>query len=150
MSLGPRVVFITGGTGFMGRRLVEALRPGGHDLRALVRPSSQAKLPSGVRAIVGDPLDAASYAAHVAPADTFVHLVGVAHPNPAKAQQFLDVDLRSLEAAVQAAHAGSCTHFVFVSVAQPAPVMQAYVAARAKCERVIGASGINATILRPW
>jgi uncharacterized protein YbjT (DUF2867 family) len=37
-----------------------------------------------------------------------------------------------------------------VSVAQPAPVMRAYVAARAQAEAALRASGLNATILRPW
>jgi uncharacterized protein YbjT (DUF2867 family) len=41
-------------------------------------------------------------------------------------------------------------HFVYVSVAQPAPVMQAYVAARREAEHAIAAAGLTATILRPW
>ena len=41
-------------------------------------------------------------------------------------------------------------HFVYVSVAQPAPVMQSYVTARAECEQLLRASGLAATILRPW
>jgi uncharacterized protein YbjT (DUF2867 family) len=119
-------------------------------VRALARRGSEGKLPAGVQVVMGDALDASTYSAHVAPADTFVHLIGVAHPNPAKARQFRDIDLGSLHAAVAAAKAAGCEHFVFVSVAQPAPVMQAYVRARAECERVITASGLNATILRPW
>jgi uncharacterized protein YbjT (DUF2867 family) len=41
-------------------------------------------------------------------------------------------------------------HLVYVSVAQPAPVMKAYIEVRAECESKIRASGLNATILRPW
>ena len=41
-------------------------------------------------------------------------------------------------------------HFVYLSVAQPAPAMRAYVAVRAECERLITASGIPATFIRPW
>ena len=41
-------------------------------------------------------------------------------------------------------------HFVYVSVAQPAPVMRDYIAARAEAELAIRASGMDATILRPW
>jgi uncharacterized protein YbjT (DUF2867 family) len=40
--------------------------------------------------------------------------------------------------------------FVYVSVAQPAPMMQAYVQARAEVEARVRSSGLNATILRPW
>src|SRR5207247_1527733 len=41
-------------------------------------------------------------------------------------------------------------HFVYVSVAQPAPVMKDYLAVRAEGEALLRASGLNATILRPW
>jgi len=41
-------------------------------------------------------------------------------------------------------------HFIYVSVAHPAPVMKAYVEVRKECEAFIQASGLNATILRPW
>jgi uncharacterized protein YbjT (DUF2867 family) len=100
--------------------------------------------------VVGDALDAASYAADVPPADTFVQLVGVPHPNPAKAAQFRSVDLASARAGIEAAGASGVRHFVYVSVAQPAPVMQAYIEARAEGEAALRASGLDATILRPW
>jgi uncharacterized protein YbjT (DUF2867 family) len=41
-------------------------------------------------------------------------------------------------------------HFVYVSVAHPAPVMKAYIEVRSQCEAMIHQSGMNATILRPW
>jgi len=75
-------VFITGGTGYMGRRLIGALLAGGHRVRALVRRGSESKVPPGAQAVVGDALVAASYADRVAPCDTLVQLVGVAHPAP--------------------------------------------------------------------
>jgi uncharacterized protein YbjT (DUF2867 family) len=39
---------------------------------------------------------------------------------------------------------------VYVSVAQPAPVMRAYVEVRAECEARSRASGLDAVVLRPW
>ena len=41
-------------------------------------------------------------------------------------------------------------HFVYVSVAHPAPIMHEYIAARTEAERAIGEAGLSATILRPW
>lgn len=146
----PRHIFLTGGTGYMGQRLVRALTPRGHTIRALVRRGSAAKLPAGAHPVVGDALHGLSYAAHVSPADTFVHLVGVAHPSPRKAREFLRVDLASVEAAVAAASTAEIRHFIYVSVAHPAPAMQAYVAARMQGERLLRESGLPATILRPW
>ena len=37
-----------------------------------------------------------------------------------------------------------------MSVAHPAPVMQAYIAVRTKGEALIRSAGLSATILRPW
>jgi len=156
MSQNPSAhkIFITGGTGYMGRRLVAELLKRGHSVRALVRKGSEGKLPPGSTAVVGDALVKESYAREVraadAPADTFVQLVGVSHPNPSKADEFRAVDLASARAAVSAAVEAGIQHFVYVSVAQPAPVMKAYVAVRGECEEIIRKSGLNATILRPW
>ena len=143
-------VFVTGGTGFMGRQLIQALLSRGHAVRALVRSGSEKKLHEGCEAVLGDPLSADSIRPNVAPADTFIQLVGVSHPNPAKAEQFRNIDYAAGCAGLEAALAGGAKHFVYVSVAQPAPIMRSYIAVRADVERRIRESGINATILRPW
>ncbi|HUR80698.1 MAG TPA: NAD-dependent epimerase/dehydratase family protein, partial [Thermoanaerobaculia bacterium] len=77
-------VFLTGATGYIGRQLTRELVNRGHTVRALARPSSVDRLGKGAEAILGDALDARTFADRVAPSDTFVHLVGVAHPSPAK------------------------------------------------------------------
>lgn len=141
---------MTGGTGYMGRRLIAQLSANGHTVRALVRPGSRNKLPAGCEPVIGDALDAATYRVQVAPAEVFVHLIGVAHPSPSKAEQFRSVDLASVRAAVSAAVSAGIRHFVYVSVAHPAPVMHAYIAARSEAEDLIRAAAMNATILRPW
>ena len=149
-----RDVFVTGGTGYIGRALLEALVTRGHDCRALVRPSSAARLPAGVAPVFGNALDAGSYADEVPPADTFVQLVGTPHPGPRKAAEFARVDLPSGLAAVNASLQANVRHLVYVSVAHPAPVMHAYIAARTAVEARIGqacaTSWLAATILRPW
>ena len=143
-------VFVTGGTGFMGRNLCTQLLRRGYEVRALVRPGSEHKLPHGCKVIHGDALDKASYASQIPPAETFVQLVGVTHPNPAKKDEFRAVDLGSARAAIEAAREAGVAHLVYVSVAQPAPVMKFYIEVRAEVERMIRESGLNATILRPW
>ncbi len=134
----------------MGRSLISQLLQRGHDVRALVRAGSETKLPAGCTPVLGNALVQTSYMDHVRPAETFVHLVGVSHPNPSKAGQFRTIDLASVQAAVPAAKAGGIQHFVYVSVAQPAPVMHAYVQTRTECEALIRASGLRATFIRPW
>ena len=145
-----RNVFITGGTGYIGLRVIPRLIQNGHRVRALVRAGSEGRVPAGCEAVIGNALDASTFADRVRPSDSFVQLVGVPHPSPAKAEQFRSIDLASARASVTAAAGAGVAHFIYVSVAQPAPVMKAYQAARAEGEKLIRESGMNATILRPW
>lgn len=148
---GPRKnVFIAGGTGYLGRPLISRLLERGHTVRALVRPGSERKLPPGCVAVPGDALDATTYSAQIQPADTFVQLVGVAHPSPSKGDQFRSIDLVSATGAIKAATRARVKHFVYLSVAHPAPMMKSYIAVRMECEALLRASGMNATIVRPW
>jgi uncharacterized protein YbjT (DUF2867 family) len=82
--------------------------------------------------------------------DTLVHLIGTPNPSPAKAAEFQRVDLASVRAAVEAAAAAQVAHFVYLSVAHPAPVMHAYQGVRIEGERLIRDAGLTATVLRPW
>jgi uncharacterized protein YbjT (DUF2867 family) len=143
-------IFVAGGTGYVGRPLISELLQRGHEVRALVRASSETKLPRGCLAVLGNALDGSSYCDQIRPADTFLQLVGVSHPNPSKAAQFRGVDMAAASAAIKAAVEAGIQHFVYVSVAHPAPVMKAYIEVRTECETLIRESGMNATILRPW
>lgn len=145
-----RDVLVNGGTGYIGGGMVAALLARGHRVRVLTRPASIGRVPAGAETIVGNALEADSIASASSGADTLVQLVGTAHPGPSKAAEFRSIDLASAKAAVGAAQTAAVVHFIYVSVAQPAPVMQAYVAARVEAEQAIRDSGIAATIVRPW
>ena len=135
------MVFVAGGTGYLGRPLIERLLNKGQAVRALVRHGSEHKLPRDVEAV---------YERDVAGCDTFVHLIGTPRPSPAKARQFREIDLPQALASIEAAKTGRVRHFVYVSVAHPAPIMQAYIDVRQQCERALAESGIAHSILRPW
>ncbi len=145
-----RDVLVTGSTGYMG----SASDPDARRERASREGTDESSVPwpgaAGAEPIVGNALDAASIATALRPEDTLLHLVGTPHPSPAKAKEFVDVDLQSVRAAVEAARAVGVSHIVYVSVAQPAPVMRAFLEVRAEGERLIRESGVAATILRPW
>lgn len=143
-------VFVSGGTGFLGSRLIARLLERGHTVSALARSGSEAKLPKGTGVVLGDPLHHETFDSYVPPAHTFVHLVGVSKPAPWKGAAFRAVDQVSLEQSLIAAKSFGIQHFVYVSVAHPAPVMKAYIDVRTECERQIRQSGIEASILRPW
>jgi uncharacterized protein YbjT (DUF2867 family) len=144
------MIYVTGATGYLGKALIAALLERGHAVRGLVRPGSEGKLPGGCEAATGNVLDGATWGHTVSPASTLVHLVGTPKPAPWKEKEFRAVDRASLFAAVDAAVAAKVEHFVYVSVAQPAPVMASYIRVRAECEAHLRVSGLNATILRPW
>jgi len=143
-------IFIAGATGFMGRTLSAELLRRGHSVTALARPGSERRVAPGCRILAGDPLDSSTYRRHLDGHDCFVHLVGVSHPSPAKAAQFRSIDLASAKQSAAAAASARIPHFVYVSVAHPAPIMREYIAARTEAEEAIRAAGLNASILRPW
>jgi uncharacterized protein YbjT (DUF2867 family) len=143
-------VVVTGGTGYVGSRLIATLLTRGHRVRALARQTSLGRVPEGATPVVGDALDAESVAAALRSGDTVVHLVGTPHPNPSKARQFEQIDLVSIRATVTAAKRVGIAQLVYVSVAQPAPIMRAYLEVRAAGERMIKEAGLTATVLRPW
>jgi uncharacterized protein YbjT (DUF2867 family) len=143
-------VFVTGGTGYIGQRLTRTLVQRRHHVRVLTRPESANRIVAGATAVVGNALDASSFRGALTAADTVVHLVGTPHPSPAKALDFQRVDLPSIQASVAAASAVQVAHFVYVSVAHPAPVMKAYIEVRVAGEAAIARGGLTATVLRPW
>lgn len=143
-------VFVSGGTGYIGSRLIPLLLQRGHTVKSLARKGSENKLPTGTTVVLADPLRIDSYTEQVGGADTFVHLIGVPHPSPAKAKEFREIDLVSVQVAVKAARDAGIGHFVYLSVAQPATMMQAFIAVRSEGERLIRESGMPATFVRPW
>jgi nucleoside-diphosphate-sugar epimerase len=81
-------ILLTGATGFLGRRVVEVLARDGHELRALVRPSSMSRISSvahlreaNVDIRSGDLLDGGSIIAAADGIDVVCHLAA-AMPRP--------------------------------------------------------------------
>ena len=72
-------VLVTGGTGFIGPKVVHALRAQGHDVRALVRrPDRATQLAAlGAELVTGDVTDPASLRAAVDGCTHVVHLVSI-------------------------------------------------------------------------
>lgn len=68
-------IFLTGGTGYIGSAIVEALRSGGHSVSSLARsPEAAAKLAAnGVEPVSGDLKDAAVLRSAAARADGVIH-----------------------------------------------------------------------------
>ena len=149
-STNARRLFITGATGYLGSRLIPLLLGRGHHVTALARRDSASKVLPGCSVIVGNPLEAQTFTKQVQGCDTFVQLVGIPKPAPWKGCQFRAIDGPSAMAVIRAACAAKVQHFIYVSVAHPAPLMKDYIAVRSECEAAIEKAGLIATILRPW
>ena len=147
-----RTVFITGGTGYIGTRLIKVLqKENNFSIKALVRKGSEDKLPAGCEVIVGDALDASTYQNNIAPATIFVHLIGVPHPSPAKKEQFKNIDLVSVEQAAKAATVAGTVHFIYLSVAMhPTKIMKDFQEVRAKGEALLLQQPFISSFIRPW
>lgn len=108
-------VLLTGGTGFLGRRIAAELAPR-HELRLLVRPgSSRERFPAGVEFAAGDVTDRASLARAMDGCDAVVHaaaLVKILAP----AEQFDRINVGGLENVLAAAEeSGGVQKVVHVS-----------------------------------
>jgi nucleoside-diphosphate-sugar epimerase len=146
-----KTIFITGGTGYIGRRLISALLNRGHHVIALVRKGSEHKVPHGAKCIVGSPFAATTFLEHIPAGAVFIQLVGVAHPSPKKAHQFKDIDLRSVKVSADAAEKAKVNQFIYLSVAMtPSKLMKAYQQARKEGEKYCLSRSFNCTFIRPW
>jgi dihydroflavonol-4-reductase len=79
-------VLVTGGTGFVGPKVVHALRAQGHDVRALVRrPDRATQLAAwGAELVAGDVTDPASLRAAIDGCTHVVHLVAILKGSPSE------------------------------------------------------------------
>ena len=65
VDMAQHEVFLTGGTGFLGRSLAAELLRRGHRVRALARPGSESRVVQGCEVVHGDALRAETYAANI-------------------------------------------------------------------------------------
>lgn len=123
-------IFLTGGHGFIGSRVVERLIEGGHDVRCLVRASSKTHRIDHLEweRHVGDVRDRASLEAGMQGADAVIHLASVSSWSDMRSSVLEDVVQTGTENVVEAAKASGVKRVVFVSSsmavnATPTPIV---------------------------
>ncbi len=95
-------VFLTGGTGYIGAAVLDALLKAGHHVTALVRDPEQAERleARGARPVMGELAAPGRYLAQAAAADAVVHTAFESSPRKAAADKtFLDAVLPALASA---------------------------------------------------
>jgi len=157
-------VAVTGGTGFVGSHLVEALRDDGHEPALLVRSRAKAERLGfgGIRCVDGDLDDVAALEEAFRGAEVVFHVAGLVAAR--NAAEFRSVNETGTTNVVRAAAAAGSPRLVLVSSMAaagpsapgrpltgnetPRPVT-AYGRSKLAGERIVVASGLPYTILRP-
>lgn len=141
-------LFVTGGTGFIGCRVLEQVRVRGLEASCLAR--SPGAPSEGLTWVEGDLLDADSYRAALEGCRVVLHMAALT--GKARPAEHERVNVEGTRALLDAAKAAGVERFVFVStIAVRYPEKKAYPYARAKeaAEALVKASGLDFTILRP-
>ncbi|MFN3479153.1 MAG: complex I NDUFA9 subunit family protein [Thermodesulfovibrionales bacterium] len=144
------MIFIAGGTGFIGQHLLKALKEGNFKVRCLARTEERAVLcrKSGFEAVTGDITDRESLRNSLDAVETVVHLVGIIEEKGEMTFQRVHVEgTRNL---VDEAKRGGVKH-IFYQSALGASLNSdaAYQRTKAEAEEIVKNSGIPYTIFRP-
>jgi NADH dehydrogenase len=145
------MILLTGGTGFVGSRIVRALRIEDRAVRALVRdPADAGRLQAlGCETVVGDVTDAASLRAAVGGCDVVIHLVAILQGKPSEFDRVMTQGTRDLVAAAQEA---GVRRFVLMSALgfdEQTKDLVPYYRAKWQMEQDVKASGLEHVIFRP-
>jgi uncharacterized protein YbjT (DUF2867 family) len=141
-------VLVTGGTGFVGPKVVQALRAQGRDVRALVRrPERGRQLAAwGAELVTGDVTDPASLRKAVDGCTHVIHLVAILTGSPADFHRVMTVGTANVIAAAKDAEIG---RLVLMSALGPSGTPIPYFASKGAMEQEAAQSGLEYTIFRP-
>ena len=142
--------FVAGGTGFIGRHLIEALQRGGCGVRCLVRNPEKASAceRAGFGSAVGDITDRESLRGALDGCSVAVHLVGIIEEKGAAT--FERVHVLGTENLVSEAKKTRVKHFFYQSaLGASAESPSNYLRTKAQAEEIVKASGLPHTIFRP-
>lgn len=139
-------IALTGGTGFVGQALIDAARARGVVVQALARKAQPRR--DGVEWIAGDLSNRAALTELVRDAEAVVHMAGLT--NARHPAEFEAANVAGTLAVIEAALAAGVRRLVFVSsLSAREPGLSAYGASKARAERIVKASGLDWTIVRP-
>ena len=145
------MILLTGGTGFVGRHVVRALRDSNRPVRCLVRrPDKAAKLTElGTELVEGDMTDPASLRRAVEGADTVVHLVAVRQGKKERFERIMSQGTRDLLAAAKDAGVGRFVLMSALGTSEESKDLVPYYGAKWEMERAVEGAGIPYVVFRP-
>ena len=138
-------VIVAGGTGFIGRHVVERLVARGHDVVVLAKHVRKAT--DHVTVLACDATCDAFPIGQLAHASAIVNLVGIKleHAN----NTFEAAHVRAVARLLELARTLAVDRFVHVSAAGPTSGTHAYRASKLHGQQLVSASGLAFTVLRP-
>ena len=145
-------IFVTGGTGFIGRHVVRALAHSGFLVRCLVRPGSEGDLKGfeSIDRVPGDVLRPDGLAACVEGCAAVVHLVGIIREHHARGVTFERLHVRATENMLAVARVAGVKRFLQMSALGTRPDGRAaYHRTKWRAEEAVRGSGTDWTIFRP-
>jgi len=145
-------ILVTGGTGFIGRRLCAELDSRGHSVTAMARTPDDGDLPESVTMVTGDVTDPASIEGAFEGRDVVVNLVALSPLfKPRGGNQMHDrVTRGGTENAVREAESAGVDRFVQLSGINADPNGRtAFLRAKGQAEEIVKASEMDWVIIRP-
>jgi len=145
------VIFLTGGSGFLGGHVVHELRGRDLPVRCLVRnPRRGSKLAAlGAELAEGDMTDPASLRRSVAGAETVVHLVAIRQGRDEQFRRVMVDGTRDLLAAAEQAGVRRFVHMSALGTSEETKDLVPYFRAKWETEQLVRASGLPHVIFRP-
>jgi len=147
------VILVTGGTGFVGPKIVHALRGREVPVRALVRNpagrSASTLAAWGVELVRGDVTDAASLGRAVAGCDAVIHLVAIRQGRPEEFRRVMEEATRDLVAAAKGAGVRRFVLMSALGTAEETKDLVPYYHAKWEMERTVKTSELEHVIFRP-
>jgi NADH dehydrogenase len=147
------VILVTGGTGFVGPKVVHALRERDLPVRCLVRKPSSAATEAlsawGCELVQGDVTDAASLRRAVEGCDVVVHLVAIRQGSREKFERIMEQATRDLVAAAKEAGARRFVLMSALGTSEETKDLVPYYHAKWDMEQTVAGSGLEHVIFRP-
>jgi uncharacterized protein YbjT (DUF2867 family) len=140
------MILVTGGTGFVGPKVVEALLARGLPVRCLVRSTSSA---SAAELVQGDMTNTASLRRAVEGCDVVVHLVAIRQGSKAQFDQVMEQGTRDLVAAARDAGVGRFVLMSALGTTEETKDVLPYYHAKWDQEQAVMSSGMEHVIFRP-
>ena len=147
------MILVTGGTGFVGPRVVHALRERDKPVRALVRtPGGRAATTLaawGAELVQGDMTDPESLRRAVEGAEVVVHLVAIRQGTGEEFRQIMEQGTRDLVSAAQNAGVGRFVLMSALGTSEETKDLVPYYHAKWEQEQTLRASVLEHVIFRP-